>query len=164
MANSKAARKWSELRNTPVIVPKQGRTLGTVEDFYFKPGTNSVYALCVRMPVLGNRSLPVTAIQTIDAKGISIDSEQMLIKALPPLPTSQNLHGSKVVSDNGTEVGTVDEILLNIDPPVAMRIAGLELAGKTLGHRGQKGFSAEAISGYDDDAVVIHDSIARRLH
>jgi sporulation protein YlmC with PRC-barrel domain len=156
--------KWSDLRGLVVYVPKQGKPLGTVEDFFFKEGTNAVDALLVRTRVHGSYSLPVRALKTLGGGRVTIDNENMLIKALPPLPTSKDLIGRNVVGESGDKVGTIGEIWLNTEPLTAMRIAGLELAGSDgRSQRHAKIFTADSIATYDDDTMIIHDQIARKL-
>jgi sporulation protein YlmC with PRC-barrel domain len=155
------SKKWSDLRGLVVYVPKQGKPLGTVEDFFFKEGTNSVDSLLVHTRVHGSYSLPVRALKTLSEGRVTIDNENMLIKALPPLPTSKDLIGRTVVGESGGKVGTIGEIWLDIEPLIAMRIAGLELDGGSQRH--SKLFTADAIATYDDDTVIIHDQIARKL-
>ena len=95
---------------------------------------------------------------------LTIDNENMLIKALPPLHTSGSLLGRKVVGEKGTEVGTVGEIWLETAPLLALRISGLELALPEGRHsRHPRLFTADSIASFDDDTVVIHDQIARKL-
>ncbi len=164
MDSRSTSKKWSELQGLVVYVPRQGKPLGTVEDFFFKEGSNAVYSLLVRTRVQGDYSLPVIAIQTIGGGRVTIDNEDLLIKALPPLPTSESLIGRKVVGESGGEVGTISEIWLETQPPIALRIGGLELANPDgRGSRHAKLFTADAIATYDDDTVVIHDQVARKL-
>jgi sporulation protein YlmC with PRC-barrel domain len=164
MDNKSTRKKWSDLQGLVVYVPKQGKPLGTVEDFFFKEGTNAVYSLLVRTRVQGDYSLPVIAIKTISSGRVNIDNENLLIKALPPLPTSESLVGRKVVGESGSEVGTIGEVWLETEPPTALRIGGLELA-EPDGRRSRRAklFTADAVASYDDDMVVIHDQIARQL-
>jgi sporulation protein YlmC with PRC-barrel domain len=156
--------KWSELRKLPVFVPGEGKNVGTIEDFYFKAGTDAVYALKVGTRVEGEWALPVTGITEIDANRVSIKNAQMLTRALPPLPKAQELIGKKVVSEDGTEVGTVGEIYLATDNPAILHIVGIELASP-LGRRSgrARAFNESEIVGYTEDTVVIYDRAARRL-
>src|SRR5579883_2783963 len=163
MADNKAIRKWSELQGMTVSVPREGRPIGTIVDFYFKKGTNAVHAFRVSTRVLGDFALPVQSIQSIEANAVTTDTERRLLRALPPLPSGRSLRERKIVGENGTVAGTVGDILIGIDPPVAMRIAGFEVAGSIGGRGRPKRFSAEAVVSYEEDAVVIDEQIARRL-
>jgi uncharacterized protein YrrD len=163
MADNKGIRKWSEMKGMAVAVPSEGKQVGTIVDFYFKKGTNAVHAFRVRTRVLGDFALPVQSIQSVEAKAVTTDTDRRLLKALPALPSGQSLCERKIVSENGTEVGPIGDILIGIDPPVAMRIAGFELADTSGGRGRPKRFSAEAVVSYNEDTVVIDEQIARRL-
>src|SRR5205807_5077654 len=134
----------STLRRLPVMIPSEGRRAGTVTDFYYKAGTNTVYALRVKIGVLGNRALTTNAISSITRDAITIASDSMLIDEsndglLSQLPMSGTLLPSKVKSESGRELGIVSDILLDTDPPVALRIAAFQLAGR-------KRFSANEVT------------------
>lgn len=161
MENSSSIMKWSALRNLPVKIPSEGIVIGTVEDFYFKPDTNAIYALCVRIRLLGERSLPVTGIRSIGPEGVMIPSAQMLLERLPPLPTGQSLTNAKMLSESGRDLGVVKEIVLGIEPVVAMRIAGFEMLMRG-GHQAQT-VGADAINGYHDATVFLTDAAAKRF-
>jgi sporulation protein YlmC with PRC-barrel domain len=107
--------------------------------------------------------LSVTGISEIGADRISIKNGQMLTRALPPLPQAQNLIGKKVVSEDGSEVGTVGEIYLATSNPIVLRIAGIELVNPS-GRRSSRArvFNESEIVNYTEDGVVIYDRAARR--
>ena len=156
-----AIRNWSEVRGLPVVITREGRRVGTVEDFYFKLETNSIYALRVKVGILGSRILASSAIRTIERDAVTIASDTMLIEEansghLLELPTSSTLLSSVVKSENGAVVGKVSGILLGTDPPVALRIAGYQLDN---GGR----FSANEVTDYDGNVMFILDKAANRL-
>lgn len=156
-----AIRSWFTLRGLPVMIPSEGRRLGTVTDFYYEPGTNSIYALRVKVGVLGNRALTANAISSIARDAIIISSDTMLIDEsndgqLSQLPMSNSLLGSLVKSESGRELGNVSDILLETDPPVALHIAAFQLAGG-------KRVSANEVSGYGNNEIVILAKAARTL-
>lgn len=157
MDDNKATRRWSEIQKLAVYVPKEGRAVGTVTDFYFKPGSGAIYALHIHTRVNGDYALPVRAIKAIDPDKITIDNENMLIRILPPLPTGASLPGRKVVSEKGADLGRIGDLWVDVEPAIAPHIAQFELAGNS------KGFTSEAVVDYEDDAVVIYDTIARKL-
>lgn len=164
MNNNKTVMKWSEMRNIAVTIPSEGITIGRVEDLYFKPGTNAVYALKVRLRLLGDRSLPVTGIRSVGIDAITIPSAEMLSERLPPLPLVGSLLTAKINTESGKDVGGVGEVLIGIDPPVAMRIVGFEMvtgSGRRSSHPVTLG--ADAVGNYGDGVVVITDTAAKRL-
>lgn len=151
-------RKWSDMQNMAVFVPVEGRIIGWADDFYFKEGTNAIYALHVRTRLDGELSLPVTGIKAIEAANISIINAQMLTRALPALPQGAQLHGSKVVDEQGEEVGTVQDVLLDTSSPITLRIAAFEMAGNR-----HKTFTADEIADYGNHSIVVYNRAARRL-
>lgn len=161
MENNSSIMRWSALHHLPVSIFGQGVTVGTVEDFYFKPDTNAVYALGVRLRLLGDRSLPVTGIRSIGPNGVVIPSAEMLLQRLPPLPTGESLTNAKIMSESGSDLGVVKEVVLGIEPVVAMRIAGFEM----LKHNGRQTqtVGADAVGRYHEGAVLLTDSAAKRF-
>ncbi|GHO44147.1 PRC-barrel domain-containing protein [Ktedonospora formicarum] len=154
------SRNWSDLRNLVVYIPKLGKSVGSVVDFFFKEGTNAVYALRVHTHVNGDYALPVRGIKAIELDKVIIENENMLIKALPPLPQSQDLIGQPVFSEKDEELGTISEVVLALNPPAAMRLSGITLASN--GHKAYT-ISADSISGFVDGKAVIENHIARKL-
>src|SRR5258708_11660265 len=112
--DNRAIRKWSELEGLPVTLPKGGKKLGTLEDFYFKPGTNSIDSFLVNTGLSGYRSLPITAITEIGRESITIVNEEGFISRLPLFPPGQSLLTYKVESESGIEVGRVGAVLLAV--------------------------------------------------
>ncbi|GAC1375259.1 MAG: hypothetical protein NVS2B12_25390 [Ktedonobacteraceae bacterium] len=161
MENRQATRKWSDIYKMDVTVPELGKSLGKIEDFYFQEGTNAIYAFSVRTRLHGDLTLPVTGIVAVEKDHIAIRNPQMLAKAIPPFTRGQKLLARKVVGENGSEVGSVKDMLLGVEPPSTMRVAGFEIM------RGSNGrtFSADGVVHYDEEAnsLVIHDQTAKKL-
>ena len=156
-----AIRNWFDLRGLPVVITREGRSVGTVEDFYYKLETNSIYALRIRVGVLGYRALSASAISTIERAAVTIASDSMLIEEansghLLDLPTSSSLLSSVVKSEDGNTLGKVSGILLATDPPVALRIAAYQLDNG-------KQFSANEVTDYDGNVMYILNKAANRL-
>jgi uncharacterized protein YrrD len=162
--NDNAMRKWSGMNKLTVTIPSEGRVIGIAEDYFFKEGTNAIYSVRVRTRLLGDYSLPVIAIKTIEADKITINNADMLIKALPYLPQIQSLRGRKVIDENEREVGIVSDVLLDTSSPTALHIAALEIA-PAKGANGNRGniFTADAVVSYENDLIMIQDQVARRL-
>jgi uncharacterized protein YrrD len=156
-----STRSWFELRGLPVTIPGEGRRVGIVDDFYYKDGTNAIYALRVKTGLSGFKALSASAISTIMQNAVTVASEQMLIDEsnggdLTEFPLGSNLLSYNVLSENGTSLGTVGNILLATNPPVALRIAAFQIAGG-------KTFSAQEVTSYGKSEIYILDKVARRL-
>jgi sporulation protein YlmC with PRC-barrel domain len=157
-------RKWSELRGMAVTIPGEGRKVGVVEDFLFKAGTNEVDSLLVRIARQEQRALSTWGISAIEKDAVTLPHDQVLLTAIPVLPSGNSLLTYKIVGEGGTEVGSVGEIWLAVKPPVAMHIAALDLAspaGKRDGHA--RRIAGDEVLHYTNDTVVIDDQDARRL-
>jgi uncharacterized protein YrrD len=154
-------RNWFDIRGLPVNIPSEGRNVGTVDDFYYKVGTNAIYALRIKTGLSGYLALAASAISTIDQNAVTIASQEMLIDEsnggdLTELPLGNNLPGYTVLSESGTSLGAIENILLATYPPVALRIAAFQLAGG-------KTFSAEEVTAYGRTELYILDKVAKRL-
>jgi hypothetical protein len=154
-------RNWFDLRGLHVNIPSEGRSAGTVEDFYYKAGTNAIYALRIKIRLSGYIALATSAISTIDKNAVTIASEEMLIDEsnggdLMELPLGNNLLGYNVLSESGNSLGTIEGILLATYPPVALRIAAFKLADGKI-------FSAEEVTNYGRSELYILDKVAKRL-
>ena len=162
MQNDKTMRKWSELQEIKVVVPNEGKVVGKVTDFLFKEGTNAIYALRVRTRVNGDYTLPVTGIKSIEDDRINIINAQMLTKAVPGFAQGHSLIARKVFSEKGSALGTVKDVLLSIEPIIAMRVAGLEVSnGYSKYH--SHGFTADAVARYADNTVIVDEKLSRKL-
>jgi uncharacterized protein YrrD len=154
-------RNWFELRGLPVTIPGEGLRAGTVDDFYYKVGTNAIYALRVKTRLYGFKALAASAISTIEQKTVTVASEQMLIDEsnggdITELPLGNNLLAYKVLNESGSTLGTIENIFLATNPPVALRIAVLQL-------KGGKTFAAKEITKYGRGELYILDKAAKSL-
>jgi uncharacterized protein YrrD len=154
-------RNWFELRGLPVTIPAEGRSVGTVDDFYYKPGTNAIYALRVKSGLSGFKALAASAISTIAPDAVTVASEEMLIDEsnggdLTDLPLGNNLLSYRVLSESGISLSPIENIVLATYPPVALRIAAFQLASGKI-------FSAKEVTSYGRDEIFILDKVAKRL-
>jgi len=168
MDNNKSIRKWTDLYG--LAVETGGKKVGTVEDFYLEPETNAVRALRVKVGVLGYRELQASAISAIERDRITIANEYMLAEErtdgrLPALLLGRSLLAYKVVSEKGTSVGKVSNMLIDTSTPVALRVAAFELDSGSHERSGQRHpiFTANEVTAYERDTIFILDKAARRL-
>ena len=163
MPNEKNIRKWSALQGLKVAIPSEGKNAGTVEDFYFQPGTNSIYAFSVRTRLAGIKALPANVIKDIVNDAVIIDSERMLTTRIPPFPLGSSLLNSTVKGENDKEAGTITEILIGIVPTNALRVVGYEVKDNSSRSNRRKILSADAVAHYDEKLIVIDNQTVSRL-
>jgi sporulation protein YlmC with PRC-barrel domain len=146
---------WGELSDRPVNVAGQGRQIGLVDNFYYNPETQSIPSLRVKTRLNGSRVLLASAIAIIRRDGVTVANENMLIDEanaghLYHLPQGRQLLGARVISEQGHELGVVDELLLGIYPPIALRISAFE-----IWHPRKRRISAQAILRIGHDTLTI---------
>lgn len=153
MERTQARRKWSELHGLPVTIPTEGRRIGTIEDFYFEPGSQFVNSLLVHTQLGNDLALPAHSIRSISAQAVTVDNEEMLTRELPPLPLGTSLHEQKVVNDKGRELGHVSDVWLSTDPPSILHLAALEMSD-AAGRR-HRVIGIDAVESYEEGHVTI---------
>ncbi len=161
MNSNNSIRNWFDLRGLPVNVPGEGRSIGTVEDFYYQAGTNAIAGLLIKTRLWGFKILTPNVISSIDRNAITITSQEMVIDEsnggdITEYPLGNDLLGYTVVSESGSTLGKIESILLATNPPVALRISAFQLAaGKT--------FSAMEVTTFGRNELTILDKAAKRL-
>jgi uncharacterized protein YrrD len=163
MDKNPTTRKWIDIRGLAVVVLDTGIKVGTVDDFYFESESNAVRGLRVNTGLSGYKELPSNGISAIGRDAITTANQEMVIDErhdgrLPALPLGHSLLSYKIMSESGDLVGTVGSIILNTFPPIALRVVAFELAGGR--HRT---FSAQEVTHYGQDVIVILDQVARQL-
>ncbi len=170
MQNNETGKRWSDIQNIAIVTIDSGKKVGTLEDFYFEPRTNSIYALYVKTGVFGHRALKSTDINAIGTDAITFADESKLLEEkedalLPTLPLGRVLLSYKVLSEGGTVVGSVGNVVLDTSAPAQLHVVAFELAGglrnKLTGH--YPSFSASQVVRYGTDVIVIPDSVALPL-
>ena len=161
MDSYNSIRNWFDLRGLPVNIHSEGRSVGTVDDYFYQADTNAISALRIKTSLSGFKVLAASAISTIDQKAVTIANQEMLIDEsnggdITELPLGNNLLGYSVLSENGTSLGTIEGVLLATYPPVALRISAFQLTGG-------KTFYAKEVTTYGRNEVYILDKVAKRL-
>jgi uncharacterized protein YrrD len=165
-----SVRKWSDLQGLAVVTLDTGAKLGTVEDFYFEPEANAIRGLRVKTGLFGSKALATSAISSIGRDAVVTANKDMIIDEkhdgrLPQLPLGHILLSYKVMGENGTLVGSIGNILIDTNPPNALRVVGYELSGnigeRITGH--YQTFSANEVTRYGRDVIVILDQVAKGL-
>ena len=161
MGSNNSIRNWFDLRGLPVTIPSEGRSAGEIDDFYYQADSNAIYALRIKSGLSGFKALIASAISTITMNAVTVASEEMLIDEsnggdLTGLPHGNNLLSYRVLSESGNSLGTIENILLATNPPVALRIAAFQLDSGKI-------FSAEEVTNYGRGEMFILDKVAKRL-
>ncbi|HVB25252.1 MAG TPA: PRC-barrel domain-containing protein [Ktedonobacteraceae bacterium] len=167
-------KKWSDLKGLAVVAIDNGSKIGTLEDFYFdpsvSPAANSIRGFRVKTGMFSHRALPATAINAIGTDAVTIDNEDMLLHEkdeaeFATLPLGQSLLNYKVMSEGGTIIGTVGNVLLDITTPNLLRVYAFELSGglrsRISGHYST--FYAQQVVRYGQDVLVIPDAVGSEL-
>lgn len=169
MQGNTSTKKWSDIRGLAVVAINTGKKLGTVEDFYFDPQTSAVRALLVKTGLFGHRAIPSGSVNTVGVHAVTIEDEDLLIqerddKQLSTLPLGQGLLKYRVLSEAGTVIGTVGNVLLETTP-ATMRIDSFELAAglreRITGH--YPVLPASSVVRYGQDVIVIANQTAESL-
>ncbi len=170
MVNEPNVRKWNELRGLAVVTLDTGEKMGTVEDFYFESETNSVRGFRVKAGLFNVKAVPTSTISSVGRDAVITQHAEMVIdesrdSRLKTMPLGSTLLSYKVMSENGTVVGSVGNVLINTVPPNALRVVGFELSGnlgeRVTGH--YQTFSANDVLRYGQDVIVILDQVAKSL-
>ena len=170
MNNKPTTRKWTDIRGLAVVALDTGLKVGTVDDFYFETESNVVRGLRVKTGLSGYKELPTNGISDIRRDAITAANQERVIEEshdgrIPALPLGHSLLSCKVTSESGDLLGTIGNIVLNTYPPIALRVVAFELVGGS-GERITKfnrTFSAQEVSRYERDVIIIFDRAARQL-
>jgi uncharacterized protein YrrD len=161
-------KKWSDLKGMAVIAIDNGKKIGTIDDFYFDTKMNSLVAFVVKTGVFSHRAFLATTINAVGADAVTTTSESALVKGndqetLQGLPRGEQLLQYRVLSEGGTLVGNVGNILLDVTTPTAISVVGFELAAGMRAHisRNYPTFDARSVTSYGHDVLIIPDTIAQ---
>lgn len=153
---------WKDLRGKPVFLADGSHQSGIIEDFYYDPATMAINALRVNGGLRGYLVLLSSAIRSLGHDGVVIANGNMLIPEdnagpIYQLPVGSKLPGFRVLTEQGNEVGVVRGLLLGINPPVALRVAALQL------DRGAH-ISAHEIIHLSDGELSIIEQAGKSIH
>lgn len=163
-------KKWSDLRGMPVVSVDGGKKIGTCEDLYLDPAGQLVYAIRVKAGLLSHKVLPSMSISTIGQDAVTVAREDDLVgqnedEKLTMMPMAEEILSDKVMSEDGTLVGVVGNILIDVSTPSSPHMTAFEL---TRGLRAKIGgkyeaFEANQVLSYGQDVLVISNAEAQHL-
>ncbi len=171
MENNVIVRKWTEMAGIAAITLDAGKKIGTLEDFYLDAEKSTVFALVIKTGLFGHRALPVGAISGMGVDAVTFTNEEQLIKENEISSTANLLPGKgllsyRVLSESGTLIGEIGNILLDVTNPTAMKIDGYQLATGGLRERftgKYQAFAAGEVLRYGQDVVILPNNIAQAL-
>lgn len=117
------ARNAGELVSKPVIDTAEGRSLGRVKDAMFEPEQHLLYGLLVETEA-GDRFLARDAVRGFGADAVTVDGEGAITdlgtesRARELMESGIRLRGTKVITETGDSLGTVDKIMIEDDGSV----------------------------------------------
>ncbi|HEV2656414.1 MAG TPA: PRC-barrel domain-containing protein [Ktedonobacteraceae bacterium] len=170
MQNTTATRRWSELKGLAVVTINTGQKAGTIDDFYFNSQGNSVPALRIKTSLIGHRVLLSGNINAIGVDAVTFVDPEHLIKEnddelLKTLPVGSTVLSYRVLSQGGTVIGTIGNIVLDISVPAALKVVAFELSAgiraRISGH--YPTFDAAQVVQYGRDVIVVPDAIGEAL-
>lgn len=170
MQNIPPGRKWSDIKGLAAVTTESGEKVGTIDDFYFDPQNNTIYAWRIKTGLFGHQVLLSSAVKGIGHDAVTFSTKTDLLKEdadarLQSLPQGEILLNYRVLSESGTVAGTVGNIVLDPTVPTVPRIAGFEMAGglreRISGHH--HGFSSAQVKRYGPDVIVVPDEILSSL-
>jgi uncharacterized protein YrrD len=152
--------KSQDLKGMPILTLQEGERLGQVRSLIVDPSTIQIVAL-----VLGKRTpggevqvVATANIHTVGQTAITVESRSSMVP-LSRIPRFQELSEAKthvrnkmVVTESGTELGRVSEMIVN---PETFQIEAI-LLKKLLGE-GQR-IGAEQIRTIGPDAIMVHET------
>lgn len=167
-------KKWPDLHGIAIVSLGTGAKLGSVDDFYFDSSTtnpaNQIRGLRIKTGMFSHHALPLNAIKAIGTDAITVDNEDALLnekdeQGFSTLPLGQGLLSYKVMSEGGTLLGNIGNILFDVSNPSTLFIYSYELAGglrnRISGHYST--FYAQQVLRYGQDVIVIPDAVAVEL-
>jgi uncharacterized protein YrrD len=155
-------KKSRKFLSMPIISLAEGLKIGSVRSLVVDPVKMEVAALIVdqRGWFREQKIIPFSKVKSIGSDAVTIDQTSNVQKpiSLPELlkllKERTNPIGNKVIAENGTEIGIVDEFYVD---EATGKITGLEVSGKLLEslYKGKAFLPIENVSTIGDDIIVV---------
>ncbi|GCE06238.1 hypothetical protein KDAU_35670 [Dictyobacter aurantiacus] len=147
-----------------------GKKVGMVEDFYLDPQSSNVIGFVIKNGLFSHHALLLSSIQGIGQDALTLTKEDALIKeqdnpALSSAFKGKDILSYRVLSEGGTVVGTLGNVLFNVALPQAIQVTGYELSGGLRQRISNQypTFTAQQIIRYGQDVLVVPDAVATEL-
>src|SRR5689334_9296147 len=169
MENSPTIHKWSDIEGLAAVAIDTGKKAGTISDFLFDPKSGIIHAFQVKTGLFGHHLLPTSVVNGLGEHAVTFTNEDALLresdKGLAAFPFGKEVQNYRVLSEGGTLVGTIKNILIDISSPGNIQIVALELTGGLRDRLTGRypTLAADKIVHYGHDVVVISDTVAQSL-
>lgn len=163
----KKSRKFISM---PIVSLAEGMQIGSVRSLVVDPAKMEVAALIIdqRGWFREQKIIPYAKVKSIGSDAVTIDQSSNVQKpiSLPELlkliKERCNPVGTKVIAENGTVIGTVDEFYVD---EATGKITGLEISGKLLEslYKGKAFLPVDSICTIGSDIIVVTNDAESHL-
>jgi uncharacterized protein YrrD len=167
MQNAATTKKWSDIKGLAAVTIDTGKKVGTVEDFYLDTQTHAILGFEIKTGVFSHRILLLSALNGIGVDAMTFVSEDALLKEQDETSLNVALKGKdvlsyRVLSEGGTMIGSLGNVIFSIALPQAINISAFELAGglRQLISKHYPTFEAQQVLRYGQDVLVIPNTVA----
>lgn len=130
-------RKSKQFISMPVVSLEEGQRMGNVKELVVNPAEKKVVALAVEQKGLfkEHRYIPYNKVRSVGGDAVTVNRGATAKKSgsLPEIITlikeKNNINGARIVSENGTLLGVVDDYYVNL---ASGEIMGMEFSGNYL--------------------------------
>lgn len=155
-------RKRKELQGLAVVDVGGGTKLGSVEDLIVSPDDGRILGFTLAGGMLGGRPrtfVDVADVHAIGTDAITVDGDnvargkdELSDTMREARESNRSLVGNKVITENGTLVGTVSDYFVD---EAGRRVTGLAIGGGLLSSA--DALSADRIRSVGPDAIVVSE-------
>jgi uncharacterized protein YrrD len=154
-------RKRKDLEGLAVVDVSGGRKLGAVSDLVISSDDGRVLAITLRGGLFGGGGSYVAAedVRSIGPDALTVKGDQA-VRPESEMPddlreardASRKLPGKKVVTENGTLLGTVSDYVID---EATLRVTGLTIGGGLLS--GEDALATDRVVSVGPDALIVTD-------
>lgn len=168
MQSTVVTKKWSEIKGLAAVTIDTGKKVGTVEDFYLDTETHAILGFAIKTGLLHHRILLLASVNGIGTDALTFVSEDALLKDEKSLNVAlkgKDVLSYRVLSEGGTVMGTVGDVVFSIALPQSINISSFELS-RSIRERFSNHFSSfesQQVMSYGQDVLVIPDVVAEEL-
>lgn len=152
------ARDAGELVSKPVMNTAEGKQLGRVKDAIFDPEAHALYGLVVTTES-GDMFLDRSTLRGLGSQAVTVESDDVMTpismdaKAKELMDSGIHFRGSKVITQGGDSLGTLDKIMLGDDGQVEYYESSTGILG--LGEKHE--VRPSQVMKIGTDAIIVSD-------